>query len=96
MLKKLREPVNSLTHWVGAALALKGSGRLPVAICGDGDYLMGVTALWTAAHYRLPLLMVMQILQSTYALNFASFTASVLGLILGITGAARYVGGHRK
>ena len=44
----------------------------------------------------LPLLMVMQILQSTYALNFASFTASVLGLMLGITGAARYVGGHRK
>jgi hypothetical protein len=44
----------------------------------------------------LPLLMVMQILQSTYALNFASFTASVLGLILGITGAASYVGGHRK
>lgn len=43
---------------VGAALALKGSGRLPVAICGDGDYLMGVTALWTAAHYRIPLLMV--------------------------------------
>jgi len=42
---------------VGAALALKGSGRLPVAICGDGDYLMGVTALWTAAHYRIPLLM---------------------------------------
>ena len=26
---------------VGAALALKGSGRLPVAILGDGDYLMG-------------------------------------------------------
>jgi thiamine pyrophosphate-dependent acetolactate synthase large subunit-like protein len=43
---------------VGAALALKGSGRLPLAICGDGDYLMGVTALWTAAHYRIPLLMV--------------------------------------
>jgi thiamine pyrophosphate-dependent acetolactate synthase large subunit-like protein len=43
---------------VGAALALKDSGRLPIAICGDGDFLMGVTALWTAAHYRIPLLMV--------------------------------------
>ncbi len=43
---------------VGAALALRGSGRMPVAICGDGDFLMGVTALWTAAHYRIPLLMV--------------------------------------
>ncbi len=43
---------------VGAALALKGSGRLPVAVCGDGDFLMGVTALWTAVHYGIPLLMV--------------------------------------
>ncbi|HEY1246286.1 MAG TPA: thiamine pyrophosphate-binding protein [Hyphomicrobiaceae bacterium] len=43
---------------VGAALALRGSGRLPVSICGDGDFLMGVTALWTAAHYRIPLLLV--------------------------------------
>ena len=39
---------------VGAALALQGSGRLPVAVCGDGDFLMGVTALWTAAHYQHP------------------------------------------
>jgi thiamine pyrophosphate-dependent acetolactate synthase large subunit-like protein len=43
---------------VGAALALKGSGRLPIAVCGDGDFLMGVTALWTAAHYHIPLLIV--------------------------------------
>ena len=43
---------------VGAALALKGSGRLPVAVCGDGDFLMGVTALWTAVHYHIPLLVV--------------------------------------
>ena len=43
---------------VGAALALRdmGSRRLPVAICGDGDFLMGVTAIWTAAHYRIPVL----------------------------------------
>jgi thiamine pyrophosphate-dependent acetolactate synthase large subunit-like protein len=43
---------------VGAALALKGSGRLPIAVCGDGDFLMGVTALWTAAHYKIPILFV--------------------------------------
>src|SRR5471032_1016271 len=43
---------------VGAALALKGSDRLPVAVCGDGDFMMGVTAVWTAAHYRIPLLIV--------------------------------------
>ncbi|MGB5080774.1 MAG: thiamine pyrophosphate-binding protein [Burkholderiales bacterium] len=41
---------------VGAALALKGSARLPVAVVGDGDFLMGVTALWTAAHYGIPCL----------------------------------------
>ena len=43
---------------VGAALALRGSGRLPVSICGDGDFLMGVTAIWTAVHYGIPLLVV--------------------------------------
>ena len=43
---------------VGAALALKGSGRLAVAVCGDGDFMMGVTAIWTAAHYKIPLLFV--------------------------------------
>jgi thiamine pyrophosphate-dependent acetolactate synthase large subunit-like protein len=43
---------------VGAALALQGSARLPVAVLGDGDYLMGLTALWTAARYELPLLVV--------------------------------------
>ena len=41
---------------VGAALGLKGTGRLAVAILGDGDYLMGVNAFWTAARYQLPLL----------------------------------------
>jgi thiamine pyrophosphate-dependent acetolactate synthase large subunit-like protein len=43
---------------VGAALALKNSGMLSVAVCGDGDFLMGATSLWTAVHYRIPLLIV--------------------------------------
>jgi thiamine pyrophosphate-dependent acetolactate synthase large subunit-like protein len=51
---------------VGAALALKGSGRLPVAICGDGDFLMGVTAVWTAVHYKIPLLFVLANNRSFY------------------------------
>jgi thiamine pyrophosphate-dependent acetolactate synthase large subunit-like protein len=51
---------------VGAALALKNSGRLPVAICGDGDFLMGVTALWTATHYNIPLLFVIANNRSFY------------------------------
>jgi len=51
---------------VGAALALKGSGRMAVGIMGDGDYLMGVTALWTAAHYELPCLMIVANNRSFY------------------------------
>jgi acetolactate synthase I/II/III large subunit len=43
---------------VGAALALKGSGRLPVAVVGDGDFLMGATAIWTAVRYGIPLMLV--------------------------------------
>ena len=45
---------------VGAALALKHakSDRLPVAAMGDGDYLMGVGALWVAAAQHIPLLIV--------------------------------------
>jgi thiamine pyrophosphate-dependent acetolactate synthase large subunit-like protein len=43
---------------IGSALALRGTGRLPVAVLGDGDFLMGAPALWTAAHYQVPLLIV--------------------------------------
>jgi thiamine pyrophosphate-dependent acetolactate synthase large subunit-like protein len=43
---------------VGAALALTGSGRIAVGIVGDGDFLMANTAIWTAAHYRLPALFI--------------------------------------
>jgi thiamine pyrophosphate-dependent acetolactate synthase large subunit-like protein len=51
---------------VGAALALKGSGRMPIAICGDGDFLMGVTAVWTAVHYKIPLLFILANNRSFY------------------------------
>ena len=43
---------------VGAALALRGSERIAVGIIGDGDFLMANTAVWTAAHYGLGLVMV--------------------------------------
>ena len=43
----------------GAALALKDTGKLAVAILGDGDFTMNPCALWTACHYRLPLLIVL-------------------------------------
>jgi benzoylformate decarboxylase len=41
---------------VGTALALKDSGRLVLSIMGDGNFLMGATAFWTAAHMEIPLL----------------------------------------
>ncbi|MHA1107674.1 MAG: thiamine pyrophosphate-binding protein [Alphaproteobacteria bacterium] len=43
---------------VGAALALMDTGRLPVAVLGDGDFMQGNTAMWTAAHYKIPLLVI--------------------------------------
>jgi thiamine pyrophosphate-dependent acetolactate synthase large subunit-like protein len=51
---------------VGAALALRDSGRLPIGICGDGDFLMGATAIWTAVHYHIPLLIVVANNRSFY------------------------------
>jgi acetolactate synthase-1/2/3 large subunit len=51
---------------VGGALAARDSGRLGVAIIGDGDLLMGAGALWTAAHYRVPLLLVVNDNSSFY------------------------------
>ena len=51
---------------VGTALALKGQRRLVAGICGDGDFLMGATALWTAVHYKLPCLLVVANNRSFY------------------------------
>ncbi|KZD01700.1 MULTISPECIES: thiamine pyrophosphate-binding protein [Thalassospira] len=51
---------------VGAALALKGTDRLPVAVLGDGDYLMGVSAFWTAARYGIPFLAIIANNRSFY------------------------------
>lgn len=43
---------------VGAAFACLDDGRFPVGIIGDGDFLMATVAVWTAVHYKVPLLMV--------------------------------------
>jgi acetolactate synthase I/II/III large subunit len=51
---------------VGVALAHKDTGKLPVAVTGDGDFLMTCTALWTAVHYKLPLLMIVRNNRSFY------------------------------
>lgn len=51
---------------VGAALALQSEGRLPVAVLGDGDFLMGNNALWTAARMEIPLMIVVANNRSFY------------------------------
>jgi len=43
---------------VGSALALKDTGRLPVSILGDGDFMMGNAGLWTAANAGIPMLII--------------------------------------
>jgi len=48
-----------LGHSLGAALAHRRHGRLCVSIQPDGDFLFTPAALWTAAHYQIPLLVVM-------------------------------------
>ena len=51
---------------LGAALAEKGSGRLCIDLQSDGDLLACTSALWTAAHHQIPLLMVMHNNRSLY------------------------------
>lgn len=55
---------------VGAALALKHTGIgnhvVPIAVLGDGDYLMGCSAVWTAVHQEIPLLVVVANNESFY------------------------------
>lgn len=43
---------------VGAAFACLDDDRFPVGIIGDGDFLMATGAIWTAVHYKVPVLMV--------------------------------------
>jgi acetolactate synthase-1/2/3 large subunit len=43
---------------VGAALALREQKKLCIALMGDGEFTIGSAAIWTAAHYRIPFLLV--------------------------------------
>jgi acetolactate synthase-1/2/3 large subunit len=43
---------------LGAALANRGTGRVTVALNGDGDFMMSPGVLWTAAHHQIPILYV--------------------------------------
>jgi len=56
----------------------------PVKIIVTGFFLVLLGAV-------LPFLMVMQILPSTFFLNFLAYTASIAGLFMGLIGTAMYV-----
>lgn len=51
---------------VGGALAAMDNDKLGVGIVGDGDFLMASSALWTAVHYGIPMLMVINDNNSFY------------------------------
>lgn len=46
--------------------------------------------------FVLPFLMVMQVVESTFFLNFISYAASVVGMVLGMIGAVQYYVTHKK
>lgn len=46
--------------------------------------------------FLAPFLMTIQVVESTFFLNFASYTASFLGLVLGVIGAAMVYKSNRK
>ncbi|MDA1035265.1 MAG: thiamine pyrophosphate-binding protein [Chloroflexi bacterium] len=48
-----------LGHAIGVALANKGTGRLTINIQSDGDMLFTPSALWTAVHHKIPMLIIM-------------------------------------
>ncbi len=43
---------------IGAALACKNTDKFVINLQGDGDFLFTPSALWTAAHYEVPLLII--------------------------------------
>lgn len=51
---------------VGGALAARDMGRLGVGIIGDDDFLMAAGAMWTAVHYAVPMLVVINDNSSFY------------------------------
>lgn len=44
----------------------------------------------------LPFLIVIQLIESTFFLNFVAFTASTVGIFLGVIGTAMHVGEERQ
>ena len=58
--------------------------------------LIGIGFPLLVLGFVLPLLMVLQILPSTFFLNFFSYGASLLGLLLGMLGAMSIIARNRN
>jgi hypothetical protein len=59
-------------------------------------FLLGLGMILMLLGIVLPFLMVIQVLQSTFFLNFFSWGASVAGLAFGTIGFAMYSKGRRE
>jgi hypothetical protein len=62
----------------------------------DARFMIVLGFVLVLAGVVLPLLMVLRWVESTFLLNFLSYSASVAGLFLGLIGAAYYVGRRKK
>ncbi len=66
---------------------MRGLPPITTILVGFFLVLLGAVLAW---------LLVLQIIPSTFFLNFLSYVASVLGLFLGMIGAALYIRLNRK
>jgi hypothetical protein len=62
----------------------------------DARIILAIGFVLVMLGFILPLLEVLHILESTFFLNFFSYTASVLGVFLGVIGVAYLSSRHRK
>ncbi len=62
----------------------------------DPKLLLGIGLLLLFTGFILPVLMIMRVLPSTFFLNFLSYTASFVGLVLGMLGAMLVVLRNRR
>ncbi len=58
--------------------------------------LLGIGIALLLLGFVLPVLMVMQVVESTFFLNFFSYIASLLGLMLGIIGLVFITSRYRR
>lgn len=59
---------------------------------GNAFWLMGLGGVLLLLGALLPFLMVIHLLQSSFALNFLAYSASIVGMALGLAGIVRQRG----